>query len=1070
MAKKIMKNFFKRSLLASILFGFVWAGNVQAANVQDQAPVFSGTNWIQIKQGTDFDEKDILSRVYASDYEDGDLTQKIQVVSSNVNTDVCGDYIVSYQVTDTEGNTSAMQTEVTVVDDYSGEFGQALSKKLYTKEAAEHLLATGVFRGYEHDRQHLGIYLPENTTLYVTVANAEEFFQNYTGELVVDLLADDSKVEVSKMIPKGTEEWLSISSEDQVCVPFVRTPNSEVQPILFYYIGGAEPLTYYHYGDDQEVFSEQWNANGHGFAVLDSERMTVLVPRKDIAILPGESGAEDNKMFASLDEMLKFYKDVQDQYDAFIGLSYHPEEVIDKNIRAKYFLKADANGVGAAYYNGALYIAQNSDTIRGYLGYDYWMSLHEVAHGYDGDFTQGDLEMGEMINNIFAHYYERTLDSGVWESEGNGWGYLQNMPLIESYYQQLAEQQGIYSEMDFPTRLYCFLNILNKTDAQKMMSNLHKEWRRQEGASVKEFVVEKFCEESGCNLLPYFEGIGIYVSELLKSQIYEKNLPVLTPLKGCFAKLEEAQASMLQLNGEKTNPAEMVANGVFGFVNSEELAGLNLKGTIKIQVEIDDFEKIKGGQAVLLDGETQIAAATVEAAQVTFENVPIGEYRIQFPAVQDGGYYNEYQTVKVVCGADAEYTVEYHKVEDNLLKNDTKIQLLGLSDQLIAEIVTDIESGKLIVSNKTVKPHYIFEDVYAAVKVLDGKTSEQLGHQEFIGNKEYTAAEITIDAPVGSVIEIYHKEIDIRMNVVSGATGLNYDAHTEGLTSATMTAQYVITENGLKCISWTDEECEKNRVAFFENYAELLEQTMGLETAENPVSYQKQKAELVSVINTFSKENQEKFKKSYPYLFAEETVIKDVAKIFPDVKPNAWYKQYVQYVYDNELMTGSGDLFKPDDGVSRAQFVTTLYRLAGKPAITDDSACQEFPDVQKGKYYTDPVCWAYANGITKVDNGVFNTNGKLSRQQLATFLYRFAEYLGIDVTVQGDYSDMLGEDQVAGYAQNAMKWAAGTGIISGSEKNVNGIIVYDLKPVGTATRAQLAKILERFCENNGLQK
>ena len=107
----------------------------------------------------------------------------------------------------------------------------------------------------------------------------------------------------------------------------------------------------------------------------------------------------------------------------------------------------------------------------------------------------------------------------------------------------------------------------------------------------------------------------------------------------------------------------------------------------------------------------------------------------------------------------------------------------------------------------------------------------------------------------------------------------------------------------------------------------------------------------------------------------------DVSDLYPDVKDGAWYESGVQFVYDNGLMSGNNGLFNPTSDITRAQIVTTLYRLAGSPEVTDKAAVSEFSDVTEGKYYTDAVCWAYANGIATGNNGKFDPTGKLTRQQ-----------------------------------------------------------------------------------------
>ena len=196
----------------------------------------------------------------------------------------------------------------------------------------------------------------------------------------------------------------------------------------------------------------------------------------------------------------------------------------------------------------------------------------------------------------------------------------------------------------------------------------------------------------------------------------------------------------------------------------------------------------------------------------------------------------------------------------------------------------------------------------------------------------------------------------------------------------------------------------------------------------------------------------------------------EVCKVFSDVGHNKWYETSVQYVYDNGIMSGNNGLFKPTDPITRAQVVMTLYNLEGKPEVTDFSAINDLVDVNANKWYTDAVCWAYSVGIANGNNvtKMFNMDTPVTRQQLATFFYNYAEYKHLDITTRSDISEMKGGDQVASYAIDKMQWAVGTGLITGSETTVNGATVYDLKPTGNASRAQMASILQRFIDNNNL--
>ena len=199
-----------------------------------------------------------------------------------------------------------------------------------------------------------------------------------------------------------------------------------------------------------------------------------------------------------------------------------------------------------------------------------------------------------------------------------------------------------------------------------------------------------------------------------------------------------------------------------------------------------------------------------------------------------------------------------------------------------------------------------------------------------------------------------------------------------------------------------------------------------------------------------------------------EEVKNVVTDIFKDVAAGKWYVPYVQYVYDNGLMSGNDGMFKTLDKVTRAQLVMTLYRLAGEPEITDYRACKELSDVESGKWYTDAICWAYNTGITtgNTTTKMFNVSSPVTREQIAAFFYRYAKNQGMDTSAKGDLSTMLNADQVKSYSLEAMQWAVGEGLITGSDViDTNGKPAKDLAPQSSASRAQLAAILQRFCEN-----
>ena len=170
---------------------------------------------------------------------------------------------------------------------------------------------------------------------------------------------------------------------------------------------------------------------------------------------------------------------------------------------------------------------------------------------------------------------------------------------------------------------------------------------------------------------------------------------------------------------------------------------------------------------------------------------------------------------------------------------------------------------------------------------------------------------------------------------------------------------------------------------------------------------------------------------------------------FADVAANAWYADAVEYVRDNGLMSGtSTTTFSPDRTMTRAMLATTLYREAGSPAVT---GADTFSDTQAGAWYEDAVLWASQEGVVSgYGNGLFGTNDPVSREQIATILWRYA---GSPSTSAGQ--DFADETAISAYASAAVDWARANGIVNGMEGN-------RFAPQLSATRAQVATILRNY--------
>ena len=177
---------------------------------------------------------------------------------------------------------------------------------------------------------------------------------------------------------------------------------------------------------------------------------------------------------------------------------------------------------------------------------------------------------------------------------------------------------------------------------------------------------------------------------------------------------------------------------------------------------------------------------------------------------------------------------------------------------------------------------------------------------------------------------------------------------------------------------------------------------------------------------------------------------------YTDVKESDWFYESVKFADQNGLFNGTSlTTFEPESDMTRAMLVTVLWRLDGKPA---PKSANSFKDVPGGQWYTEPVAWAAENGIVNgVGDNKFDPEGNITREQMATILYRYAQFKGIDASKRGDLSVFPDGSKVEKWAKDAMQWTVAEKLIGGSD----GMLL----PQGSATRAQVATILMRYVEN-----
>lgn len=762
-----------------------------------------------------------------------------------------------------------------------------LTKTLYVLPSVSDIGIAGTNRGNWHDRQHLGIYMKQGSSFEIRQTNL-----NFNQNLTLDCLNNDSQTEKSYTIPKNGE-WVTVSVDND-SVPFTRTvfgtdqePTVEIRNLQ-----DIEELTYYYYKDSEEGFFNKWEDNNHSYAVIENDVATFLVPLKDRDLIVRDDGNSYN--FKSIDEMLEYYKEFVEQFDRFIGLSYDTDNPLNKNIRTKFFVKANKHGAGAAYYGGN-HTAQNGDSISAYLCKG-WLNIHEFGHGYEGSLANQDLYLVDTMNNILAHYYQITF---LKENDG---GWLGKKLKIEENMKTARESVSNYNELSYQQKLYSFVNLLDKIGPEKSMAYVHSKYREYLKQGIRynasDMYAKSFSEVSGYNVIPYLNSYKIIPSEDIQAEIYEQELPFVYYLKDLVETDERAEELRQALNLE----------GKYSLVSNQDIATYEMKGSININISIDDFEQIKGKKIYIKDGKNVVREITIENQNMKIDNLPAGIYRIQMPNTKDKAYEYSYEYIVVKENTMNEKNIEYKKININTLASDTQISFRGLGDSEFAKIKINLENNELNVISNNTQPHVYFTDEYANVQIFD-KDGNLVYEKSYIGNVASPSND-TINIDLGYTIKIKHREANGRLIFKSQV--LNKNEEFKNLTNEQTT--YTITKYGLQKEGISDEEQYELYKRKIDQYIEKLKTDISEEKQKDKYSYFIQKNKLLSNILDLNEEDKEKYLSENKVLLGlEELYLSSDAYKIADNYISSIEKETTKKEFINSLNTnGTVKIIKED--------------------------------------------------------------------------------------------------------------------------------------------------------------
>ena len=774
-----MKNNARRVVLLLLLIIFAASNIAYATKKKNVNNYYSNTNkpiiygaskiTIPINYIESFNILDSRFRVFANDFEDGDLSNKI-TSTNNININVPGTYEIKYEVIDSDMNKSELTVPVTILNDENANIN--IERILYTIPSVWNLDQVGVNRSNYADRQILGIYLDSNQSIKGRVLNSNQ-------DITIQYFANDSEVEGSNTTLSN--EWTTITnSKNHSSIPLINSNvlsknNSNINTtytIELEYDKNIKELNYYHYKDNQDKFMNEWNTND--YAIIDSERLMVVVPLhdKDYMFNYYKNG------FDSLDSFLSYYNTVINKYDEYIGLDINPSKITDQNVRTKYLVKANAHGAGAAYYS-TNHVAVNSPNVRSFFERN-WGGLHEIAHGYQGSFGgANDLDLGEVSNNILGHYIQ--IDKSIYTDSADWLGSLSSIENEMNNYRLNKK----YNELNQKTRLYFLINLLDYFEGPKTYSKLFSWYREQinNGRTMKnqDAYVEGIRDLYNVNIIPYMESWGVTISNDVKDNINSRNLKLYGILKD-IVKDNNTLTTIMNTND---------INLKYTLIDNELLS--NYKSSITINIDIDDINKLIGKTIYIKDGNNTITTSKITSNIITLNNIPLGIYSLQMPVVNE--YTNEYKYI-TVSNHDT-YTYKYIK-NTNSYNNDITIRLLGIYNTNGYQLVLRDNYTKATIKLGTAD---MGTGNNAYVKIYDNNNNIISDEKQVDKYFDYNKNEYTIDINEGYIIEIYHPS----NNKVKIINNLNSNEINELLPTTSLT-RYVVTSYGLRLESMNDDE------------------------------------------------------------------------------------------------------------------------------------------------------------------------------------------------------------------------------------------------------------------------
>lgn len=628
-------------------------------------------------------------------------------------------------------------------------------KTLYTLQDPTWLKKSGTDKGINHDRQHLDLILAAGQTLTVEQTNPK-----FTAPLTLWLLNSDRATEKSFTVTsKATNISFTTTS-----VPFITTPYTDEAPVIkFSFPSQVKALPVYRLNDNERAFFQLWDGQDAEFALIYSQYIQILIPKIDKAKMKN-TGIPDN-----LNGVIGNYNQIFEFYNSLLGVSFDPAIATDKNIPNRYFGKADLHGAGAAYYN-TNWTAETSSSAAGFWLTqldDNWGCLHEIAHGYQGNFMADPvLSTSEVWNNIFAASFQYSVLGDEVYKKGWLYSYGNDSAVIAIIQSNLASKVPVNS-WDLRSKLF-FMMQLKDSGGDAGFTHFYQNYRvisNQSGFVATDYLLLDLLSDSygkigGVDVTPYVYLAGARLGEMQREINLFSNTQPAYPLAELF-NWQTAAALKTSLNLHNT----------LSLVTPDHLASTSLKGDLTITLNIDDIAQINGEEALIIQGDASkpLSRVTLDGTTLILPPLPVGVYKLQLPTGKSTKYNidNHYAVIKE--GGNTQ-TINYVAKRGASLANQA-FNFLGLGDDLFCSLNVDHATQKITLDVTSTSPHSYFPgEAYAKVEIYDAE-GVIVFNRTMNGDKTATSHD-EIPFAANYRIAIFHQETASRLKLTPAFAGV----------------------------------------------------------------------------------------------------------------------------------------------------------------------------------------------------------------------------------------------------------------------------------------------------------